>query len=367
MYPSPDYDHERITLEALITALSQLPSSHASLVQVRHSAGHAPYALDAEIDFVLAGTDVRLLVEVKKTVYPRDIRQILWQLNRARTAERYQPTDNFIPLVAADSISIGARELLKAENVGFFDSGGSLFVPAKGAYLYVERPVPKTLEKSVRSFFTGKRSQVLHALLVRRRDWVGVTELSHLAQVSPATASDTLTGLERMEWVVARGQGPSKERRLSDATALLDEWRAQCFASKRPLARRRYYVPGGESEKLAQRIGRLCDASGVEYALTQEVAAQAYAPFLTNISRVACRMVPGKSADEVIANLEARVVSEGANLDIIETKSRGELLFREHRGSSWLASPVQVYLDLLRSEGRSRDMAEHLRKEILGI
>jgi hypothetical protein len=44
-------------------------------------------------------------------------------------------------------------------------------------------------------------------------------------------------------------------------------------------------------------------------------------------------MVPGKAADGVIANLDARVVSEGANLDVIETKTRGELLFREHRGS----------------------------------
>jgi hypothetical protein len=78
-------------------------------------------------------------------------------------------------------------------------------------------------------------------------------------------------------------------------------------------------------------------------------------------------MAPGKAADEIIARLDARVVSEGANLDIIETKSRGEFLFKELKGSLWLASPVQVYLDLLRGDGRSRDMAEHLRKEVLGI
>ncbi|MER9132581.1 MULTISPECIES: hypothetical protein [unclassified Mesorhizobium] len=49
------------------------------------------------------------------------------------------------------------------------------------------------------------------------------------------------------------------------------------------------------------------------------------------------------------------------------TKSHSEFLFKEQKDALWLASPVQVYLDLLRGDGRSRDMAEHLRKEILGI
>ena len=61
------------------------------------------------------------------------------------------------------------------------------------------------------------------------------------------------------------------------------------------------------------------------------------------------------------------VVTEGANLAIIETKSTGELLFREQVDGVWLASPVQVYLDLLRGEGRAKEMAEHLRREMMGF
>jgi hypothetical protein len=367
MQTQTGYEREKATLDALIKAIQELPHAHASLISVQHPPVSSESKLDATIDLAVADRSVTLLIELKTTVYPRDIREILWQLSRAPNADMYRRTDNVIPLVAAESISMGARELLKAENIGFFDTGGSLFIPAKGAYLYVERPVPKTVEKSIRSFFTGKRSQVLHALLVKHRDWMGVTELSHLAEVSPATASETLKGLERMEWVSSRGHGPSKERQPIDAARLLDEWRTQILASRRPLARRRYYVPGRDSGKLADQLADLCESARVEYALTQEVGAQHYAPFLSSISRVACRMAPGKGADEIVARLDARVVSEGANLDIIETKSRGEFLFKELRGSLWLASPVQVYLDLLRGDGRSRDMAEHLRKEVLGI
>jgi len=51
----------------------------------------------------------------------------------------------------------------------------------------------------------------------------------------------------------------------------------------------------------------------------------------------------------------------------LQCRSPGELLFRERISDAWLASPVQVYLDLLRGEGRAKEMAEHLRKERLGF
>jgi hypothetical protein len=68
-----------------------------------------------------------------------------------------------------------------------------------------------------------------------------------------------------------------------------------------------------------------------------------------------------------MAVLEARVVNEGANLGVIESRSMGELLFRQKIEGVWVASPIQVYLDLLRSEGRAKEMAEHLRRERIGF
>ena len=68
-----------------------------------------------------------------------------------------------------------------------------------------------------------------------------------------------------------------------------------------------------------------------------------------------------------LAALGARLVTEGANLAVIETKSTGDLLFRERMDGLWLASPIQIYLDLLRGEGRAKEMAEHFRKERIGF
>jgi hypothetical protein len=321
---------------------------------------------DAQIDLHVAGKSFILLVEAKKAVYPRDVRQVIWQFREASHGRPRGQGKEPLSLLVAESISPGAKELLRDERVGYYDSGGSLYLPAPGAYLYIDKPPPKTLAKSVRSLFSARRAQVLHAVLIQHQDWLGVKELAQRAMVSPATASQVLTELERFDWLVSRGQGPRKERHLREPAALLDAWVKQ-LASIRPPNLRRYYVPAMKADTLLERVGEVFDAHNAAYAISYEAAAQNYAPFLSGVSQVRARLLMGANTDAAIGDLGARVVNEGANLAIIEAKSPGDLLFRERVGGIWLASPVQVYLDLLRGEGRSKEMAEHLRKERIGF
>lgn len=117
-------------------------------------------------------------------------------------------------MLLATSISPGAKELLRHEGVGYFDSGGSLFVRAKGAYLYIDKPPPQVLAKAIRTLYSGRRAQVLHALLNEHNAWFSVKALAERAHVSPATASQVFTELERFDWVESKGQGPARKRRL---------------------------------------------------------------------------------------------------------------------------------------------------------
>jgi hypothetical protein len=346
-------------LERFLEALRALPDATAELDCLEPAGSAGGMRHDAKIDFHVAGTSRTLVIEVKKAVFPRDVRQSLWQLNKHRS-------DDTVTILVAESLSSGAKELLREERVGYYDSGGSLYLPAPGAYIYIDMPPPKTLSKSMLALYSGRRSQVLHALLLGHRDWFGVKQLAKQAQVSPATASQVLTELERFDWVVARGQGPSKERRLSEPAALLDSWVKQ-LAVIRPAGLRRYYVPSAGGDKLLDHLGKVFSAHGVEYAISHEAAAQRYAPFLTSVSQLRCRLLAGPGANAALGELGARGVNEGANLAIIEVKSSGDMLFRERLGDIWLASPVQVYLDLLRGEGRAKEMAEHLRKEKIGF
>jgi hypothetical protein len=356
----------RQLIEQLLGTLQTLPQMQANLVWAS-AASSVDREHDAQITLRISGRSCTLLIGAKKAVYPRDVREFMWQFRGlSRDTLEDSGGNETLPLLAAASISQGAKDLLRAERVGYYDSGGSLFLPAQGVYLDIERPAPKTSLRSARALFSGRRAQVLHTLLVRHRDWFGVKGLAAQAEVSAATASEVLTELERLDWVSSRGRGPSKERYLNEPAALLDAWVKQ-LASTRPPVLQRYYVPAVKADQLLKHVSQVFASLQLEYAVSHEAAAQRYAPFLTSISQVRCRLLPGPSADAAIGELGARVVSEGANFAIIEVKSAGELLLRECIDGIWCASPIQVYLDLLRGEGRAKEMAQHLRKERIGF
>lgn len=352
---------EHALVERFLQALRDLPDVHIEQ-EVREPASPAHRRAGTEIQLSIAGKPVCLLVEARKAAYPRDVRQLLWQFKELR--QTYP--SGMQPLLVTEALSPGAKELLQAERVGYYDSGGSLFLPVPGAYLHIDRPPPKAVEKSMRSLFSGRRAQVLHALLHRHQDWFGVTELAERAGVASSTASDVLGELERFDWLESRGQGPSKQRHLLQPGELLDAWVRQLAVATAP-ALHRYYLPGLKADALLERLGETLGAHGLSYAVSYEAAAQRYAPFLSSISQVRLRMLPGADVDAALAQLGARPVTEGANLALINAKSSGELLFSEWVDDIWLASPVQVYLDLQRGEGRAREMAEHLRQERLGF
>jgi hypothetical protein len=349
-----------------VDALRELPEVTAELDQWEPFGQRSDRGYDAQVNLHVAGKSFVLLLEAKKAVFPRDVRQLIWQLRAVSHGTPAHEGANLFSLLVAESISPGAKELLRSERVGYYDSGGSLYLAAPGVYIYIDKPPPKALAKSVRTLFTGRRAQVIHALLLRHQNWFGVTGLAQRAMVSPATASQVLTELERFDWLATRGQGPSKERHLREPAALLNAWGKQ-LATIRPSPLRRYYVPALKADTLATRLGQVFDAHDVRYAVSHEAAAQHYAPFLSSVSQVRVRVLIGASADAAIGELDARVVSEGANLGVIEAKSPGELLFREQVNGLWFGSPIQIYLDLLSSEGRSKEMAEHFRKERIGF
>lgn len=350
-------------IESVLETIRALPEAHAELRETPK--GHDE-SFDARIDLNLAGKSFILLIEAKRAIYPRDVRELIWKVRRNANPVAIDSAVTRIPVVVAQSISPGAKDLLRQEHVGYFDSGGSLFLPARGAYVYIEKPPPKALAKSLRSLFFGRRAQVLHALLVRHHSWISVKDLAELSQASPATVSQLMSELERFDWLEAKGQGPSKERLLREPGALLDAWAKQAMLN-RPLRLRRYFVSLARPLQLSEHLDRVFERHEIQYAITHEAAAQRYAPFLSSVSQVRCRLVPGRAAEIALSALEARVVSEGANLAVIEARSPGELLFRERVDGVWLASPVQVYLDLVGSEGRAKEMADHLRRERIGF
>ena len=118
-YRSPHGDQ---IVDAFGSALASLPG-----VRVGPADFELAVADDARVDAVLeaeiGGEKLRLVIEAKRKVaFPRDARELVWRL---RDYLRRFPDDaRVVPVIAAQSLSPGARSLLRDEGVGYFDLGG---------------------------------------------------------------------------------------------------------------------------------------------------------------------------------------------------------------------------------------------------
>lgn len=312
---------------------------------------------------VVGARSLDFVVETRGNVYPRDAREAVWQL-KLRQKELESSNRRYFPMIIAQSISDGARAFLQDENVAYHDLSGSLYICADGVFVLIEKPKSKRAKRLDANIFQGSRAQVLHALTARPGEWVTVTEIAEDAGVSSATVSQTFRKLERHDWLETRGKGPAKRRQLMRSGALLDAWRDSVLAGPKA-KRRRYYVPRKKPEEMAWQIRKEASDANLDLEFTGQFAAQSYAPFLSNVSDLTVRAQRKQDREWLLFILGARKVSEGANLIVIDASSKRRSSKRNEADERLLATPLQVYLDLLEDHGRSKEMAEHLRSQKL--
>lgn len=350
-------------IESLTASLEAVPGAKLVSVSWEEEVGEQ-LRPDAIIKTMIGDRVLFLVTETRADVFPRDAREVVWQLKRYQDDQK-SSNRCYIPMILAKSVSDGARAFLQDEHVGYHDLSGSLYVYADDVLIFIDRPKPKSTKRRDIGVFRGSRAQVLQALFARRGDWVTGTEIAERAAVSPATVSQTFTELERREWLETRGEGPAKRRRLSRSDTLLDAWR-DSILSGRMAKRARYYVPRMKPGEIARQIEKEAPDANIDLEITGQFAAQSYTPFLSNVSGLTVRVRGTRERELLVSILGARKVSEGANLTVIDSgtnKLSRHMNYEEDLGL--FASPLQVYLDLLEDHGRSKEMAEHLRSQRL--
>jgi hypothetical protein len=354
--------NEEDLLEGLVGAICAVPRSRARIIR-REIPLDQRRRIDAIVEAEIAGRPLELIVEAKRQAFPRDVRETIYQL-RNYLAHYPSESPDVIPFFVAGAISPGARDLLRHEEIGFYDLGGTLYIPGKHTFIHIDRPAPRKTSKIFDSIFQGQKARVMLYVFEHRRDWLSVKTIAEEAEVSAATASATLTEMERREWVEAEGAGPAKSRRLKYPERMLDAW-TQYILGLKPPKLERFYVRSTDVNDLMHKLHWACDESDAAYAVTGEAAAQVYAPYLSSISQVRCRIVPGPRRHEALDRLRVRPASEGWNLALMESNSRGDVTVGDKIDDVMFAPPLQVYLDLLQGSGRSKEMASHLRAERL--
>lgn len=311
--------------------------------------------IDAELQF--GGRRARVAVEFKT----RASAATAWQLVHYAKAHPNMPV-----VLVANETTTEARSILQANRISLIDGLGNAHVELPGLLIHLSRPTgpPRRLTSTARPRLSGRAGVVAQALLLdRERPWQ-VQALAQAARASVGLAHRVLARLQREGVVAAEGVGPSRRRRVTDPTALLDLWAEEQV--RRPL-RTLGYVLGQTPRQVSARIGEGLGRAGIDYALTGAAAATMVAPFVTAVPVTDVWVAAAAAPDDLLRAAHADAVADGHNVVFLQGNDDTPLEFREKRENLWLANHFRLYADLLADPRRGREQAQHLRQEVIGF
>ncbi|HKS14915.1 MAG TPA: type IV toxin-antitoxin system AbiEi family antitoxin [Pseudomonas sp.] len=301
-------------------------------------------------------------IKVIANGYPRDIREAVSRLDLCLVA--HGSAGNAIGMVAARTLSPGAKHALKALGVAFYEVGGSLYLQHGHWRINIEKLTRAAGKDRALDLFTEARENVVHALLSHEGEWLSGAQLAQLAHTSPYTCSLVLQELKLREWTAEAGGGPTKRRKLAQPRQLLDAWATDWQGRKSPETKWHTFVEN-PAQLISHLAGQLAEHSvDFPWAFTGAAAANAVAPLLTS-TQGAEIIVPAGYMEVMAKLLNLKPVTKGGNVTLME-RQEASLLFRHQPTgqSGYIASPYILYLDLLNGRGRNKELAEHIRNHL---
>ncbi len=312
---------------------------------------------EAGHDAVLRFADTTVAVQV---MYRKQLNAgSAWQM--VHTA-RESPDVPLLLVIATESTA-SARQILREHDVSIIDSLGNAHLELPGLLIHREAPPSRQRRKSYATRLSGRAGVAAQALLLDPdHDW-GVSSLAKHADISVGLAHRVLARLETEGIVASEGSGPSRIRRVTDRTALLDLWAEE--QADRP-ERIFGYVLTQSPQQLIEHVGTALGQAGVDYALTGAAAASLLAPFATATPVVEVWVPSTVIADDLHDATDAEPVADGPNVVFLRANDDTPLAFRQQRNTLWLTNRFRIYRDLLGDPRRGREQAQHLREETIG-
>lgn len=239
-----------------------------------------------------------------------------------------------------------------------------LRTPAMLIHLQGEAPPPtRTSPGALR--LSGAAGGVALALLADpTREWK-VTDLATQGYVSLGAAQNTVVALEAAGLLERSGAGPATRRRVTDASALLDQY-ARDAAADRKVVARGFLLNNGAVDTMRAASQRLADGAEVRMWFTGVAAAQTVAPHVTAVRRFEAWVTAPHSADAILSAVGAMPADDGANLMVMQGR-RAVTVGAEYRDGVYCVSVFRMYADALADPARGEEQAEHLRETIIGF
>lgn len=284
--------------------------------------------------------------------WPRQVRDLLDRPDRP-------------DLVVAAELSPGARSLLTNAGLSWVDETGAARIALPGLRILIDRGPTKTMPSRNLGWTAGALA-VCEGLLV---DAGGtVTELTEATGLAPSTVASALKFLQGEHLLDAQAtRGRNARRTVVDRDQLLDAYAATAARLRSPESIR-VGVLWHDRARGADELGARLTSNGVAWSITGALAADALAPYLTEV-------------DPLEIYLDARTLAElrqvGREVGLNEAAG-GRLLLRpfptpardalsttvgEQRLTSW----PRVFADLRMIGVRGEEAAEHLRDQMRAV
>jgi hypothetical protein len=292
-----------------------------------------------------------LAAEVKRSGQPRAAREAVNQLRR------YRETDPAAyGVFVAPYISPASAAICSEEGMGYADLAGNCRLSFGRVYIEREgRPNPFTERRDLRSLYSPKATRVLRVLLEDpKRAWKTMP-LAREAKVSLGQVAKVKKLLVDREWVRIRTDGFS----LTEPERLLTEW-AENYTYRKNEPRNYYSLKSGV--ELEMQLVQACRKEGMQCALTAFSGAARWTPHVRYQRAFA---YVGGALDKIAAGPGLKAVSSGANVTLLTPYDEGVFYGTREIDGVPVASPIQIYLDLMSIKGRGEEAAQALLEEVI--
>lgn len=292
-----------------------------------------------------------IVVEIQSSGQPRLARIII---NKISSATDYPDSYGvFVAPFISDNTSI----LLREHGMGYVDLAGNCFISFHGVHIHKKgKANPFLTKRRLGSLYEAKASRVIRVLLSDpRRPWQLKT-LAEEAQISLGHAHNVKQELADREWIKAEPNGI----RLLEPAALLKDWSEHYNYLQN---KSHHFYSLCSLSELEHNMADACRELGIRYALSAFSGAARVAPFV-RYHRITA-YVDGHVA-ALSRLLELKQVTSGENVTLLIPYDFGVFYHSREIDAVRIASPIQIYLDLIASPGRGEEAAAFLyEKEII--
>lgn len=340
-----DKEFENRTMTALINCLENIP-----FIKKREMLPAQPDGPDLVMSLDLPHGKQILAVEIRNNGQPRIAREAVNKLLRYRNVY----PDSYC-LFMAPYISPQATEVCIKDGIGYLDLAGNCFISFEQVYISREGiPNPFSAKRYLRSLFSPKAARVLRGLLCNPKSTWKMKELADEAKVSLGQVANVKKLLEDREWIKSTPEGLL----LTEPERLLSEWAGNYTYKKNRV--RNFYTLKSVAE-IESELARVCSEREVEYALTGFSGAARFAPMVRYQKAMA---YIGTTKEDIAAALNLKEVQSGANVTLLTPYDEGVFYGVKEFEGVRVASPVQIYLDLL-GLGRGEEAADAMLREVI--